>query len=323
LIRGLDRERMHMEFIRPDININFMKRRVVAIGLSGLLIVVGIGLIVARGGPRYGIDFAGGLLVQVRFQAPTTSGDIKAALEEKGLPRPMVQHAWELGEKGSHEYIIRTDLGEGVPEDLTKKVQEALEERFGSGALQIRRVEMVGPKVGKDLRSKGIKSMVFALLGILIYISWRFQLKFAFGAVIALVHDVLLTLGAFALTNKEINLPIIAALLAIIGYSLNDTIVVYDRIREDLRKYRRQGYDQIINRSINETLSRTLLTSGTTLIVVVALFLFGGGVIHDFAFALLVGIVVGTYSSIFIASPIVLFWQEHFGTRRPKPAKIM
>jgi preprotein translocase subunit SecF len=305
-----------MELIRPDINIDFMKRRFIAAGLSVALLLIGLTSLVLRGGPRYGIDFAGGLLVQVRFEEPTSSGEIKAALVGKGLASPVVQHSWELGDRGGHEYIIRMDLGEGAPEELTQGVQQALEDRFGSEALKIRRVEMVGPKVGKDLRAKGIKSMVFALIGILIYISWRFQPKFAFGAVLALVHDVLLTLGAFSVTHKEVNLPIIAALLAIIGYSLNDTIVVYDRIRENLRKYRRQAFGQTINRSINETLGRTLLTSGTTLMVVLALFIFGGGVIHDFAFALMVGIVVGTYSSIFVASPFVIFWQERFGARR-------
>jgi len=293
------------------------------VGLSILLILVSVALILIRGGPRYGIDFAGGLLVQVRFQQPTTSAEIKAAVQKNGLPAPMVQHAWGIGEREEHEYIIRMDLGEGAPEELTQALRQALEEGFGSEHTQIRRVEMVGPKVGEDLRVKGIKSMVFALIGILIYISWRFELKFAFGAVLAILHDVLLTLGAFALTNKELNLPIIAALLAIIGYSLNDTIVLYDRVRENLRRYRRLAYQQVINRSINETLSRTVLTSGTTLLVVLALFLFGGGVIHDFAFALMVGIIVGTYSSIFIASPFVIFWQEHFGSRQRKAAKIM
>jgi preprotein translocase subunit SecF len=256
--------------------------------------------------------------VQVRFEQPTTSAEIKEVLKGEELPSVLVQHAWEFGQKSGHEYIVRLDLGEGKPEALTQAVRGALDSHFGTEALEIRRVDMVGPRVGKDLRSKGIKSIVFALIGILIYVSWRFQFKFACGAVLALVHDVMITLCAFSLTNKEISLPIIAAFLAIIGYSLNDTIVVYDRVRENLRKYRRQPFDWVINRSINDTLSRTLLTSGTTLMVVVALFLFGGGVIHDFAFALLVGILVGTYSSIFIASPVVVFWQSRMGPPRTK-----
>jgi preprotein translocase subunit SecF len=298
-----------MEFIRPDVNINFMGRRWIAIGLSLLVILIAIASLLYHRGPRYGIDFAGGLLVQVRFQQPTTAAQIREAFRGTDLPQPIVQHAWEIGEKGQHEYIIRLDLRKGTPEALTQAVRKALVSHFGSNALEVRRVEMVGPKVGRDLRVKGIKSIIFALIGILIYISWRFEFKFACGAVLALIHDVMITIGAFSITNKEINLPIVAAFLAIIGYSLNDTIVVYDRIRENRKKYRRMPFTDVINRSINETLSRTILTSGTTLLVVVALFFLGGGVIHDFAFALLVGILVGTYSSIFIASPVVIFWQ--------------
>jgi preprotein translocase subunit SecF len=168
----------------------------------------------------------------------------------------------------------------------------------------------VGPQVGAALRRQATLAIVYALVGILIYITIRFEFRFAVAAILALVHDVLITLGAFALTNKELSLPVIAAFLAIVGYSLNDTIVVFDRIRENLKLYRREVYEAVINRSINETLSRTLLTSLTTLLVVLALFFLGGEVIHDFAFALLVGIIVGTYSSIFVASPLLIFWQH-------------
>jgi len=177
---------------------------------------------------------------------------------------------------------------------------------------------MVGPKVGKDLRSKGIKAIIFALVGILIYISWRFEFRFAVGAVIALAHDVMITVGALSLSDKELSLPVLAALLTIVGYSLNDTIVVYDRIRENMRRMRREVYEKVVNISVNETLSRTVLTSATTLIVIVILFLIGGGVIHDFAFALLVGIIVGTYSSIFVASPLVVLWEKKFPKKSRK-----
>jgi preprotein translocase subunit SecF len=186
-----------------------------------------------------------------------------------------------------------------------------LNSAYGDGAVDLRRVEMVGPQVGKDLRQKGLLSILYAMIGILIYISWRFELRFAVGAIIALLHDVLITLGVFSLTGREIDLPIIAAFLAIIGYSLNDTIIVYDRIRENYGKHQKQGFNAVVNRSINETLSRTILTSGTTLLVVLALFIFGGGVIHNFAFALLVGILIGTYSSIFVASPVLIFWDDY------------
>jgi preprotein translocase subunit SecF len=174
---------------------------------------------------------------------------------------------------------------------------------------------MVGPQVGKDLREKGMMAILYAMIGILVYVTWRFEFRFAVGAILALVHDVVITLGAFSLFNQEIDLPVIAAFLAIIGYSLNDTIIVYDRIRENMGKHSKDGLVRIVNRSINETLSRTILTSGTTLLVVAALFVFGGGVIHTFAFALLVGILIGTYSSIFVASPLLIFWDERRGTR--------
>ena len=193
---------------------------------------------------------------------------------------------------------------------MSQKVQADLEKTFGAGKVDIRRVEMVGPQVGKDLRSKGLQAILYAMIGILIYISWRFEFRFAIGAIVALVHDVLITLGMFSVFGKEIDLPIIAAFLAIIGYSLNDTIIVYDRIRENMAKHNKESFSFIVNRSINETLSRTLLTSGTTLLVVLALFALGGGVIHNFAFAMLVGVIVGTYSSIFVASPILIFWQQ-------------
>jgi len=238
---------------------------------------------------------------------------------------------------------------------LSDKVKKTLASQLGE-EVEIRRVEMVGPKVGEDLRQKALFAIFYAILFIAIYISGRFELKwlmsivmalslafvvwiastfgvsvtwlilislvvtlglcwalklkYAMGAVIALIHDVTITIGAFALTNREISLAIIAAFLTIVGYSLNDTIVVFDRIRENLRRFRRRGFEEVINASINETLSRTILTSTTTLIVVVALFILGGGVIHDFAFAILVGILVGTYSSIFVASPILLIWES-------------
>ncbi len=175
---------------------------------------------------------------------------------------------------------------------------------------------MVGPKVGADLREKGFLAIVYAMIGILLYITWRFEFRFAVGAIVALVHDVGITLGAFSLFGRDIDLPIIAAFLAIIGYSLNDTIIVYDRIRENMGKLSKENFGVIINRSINETLSRTILTSGTTLMVVLALFIFGGGVIHNFAFALLIGVLVGTYSSIFIASPLLLYWEDVKAARK-------
>jgi preprotein translocase subunit SecF len=248
--------------------------------------------------------------------------------------------------------------------NLSKEVKDSLEKVYGENTVTVERVEMVGPKVGKDLRQKALLAIYYALLFIAIYISGRFELKwmpalimagalmlgvyvlraagmsipmlilaalvitmaccwllrlkFALGAVTALIHDVLITLGAFAIANKEFNLTVVAALLTIIGYSLNDTIIVFDRIRENLRKSRKLNFAEVVNSSINQTLSRTILTSGTTLIVITALFILGGGVIHDFAFALMVGVVVGTYSSIFVASPVLIAWEAKFASPRKR-----
>ncbi len=296
-----------MEFIKPGTKINFLGIRRMAFGLSGIVICASIISVIIHGGLNYGIDFAGGTLVQVKFAKPTRVETIKENLASIGLDRSLVQR---FGEKKENEYLIRVEKSVSDLEGLSLQIEETLQKAYGKEGAEIRRTEMVGPKVGKDLRKKGILAIIYALVGILIYITWRFEFIFAVGAIIALAHDVMITVGAFSITNKEFTLPIVAAILTIIGYSLNDTIVVYDRIRENRRKMRRESFARIINASINETLSRTLLTSLTTLIVVVILFIFGGGVIHNFAFALLVGVLVGTYSSIFVASPIILTWQQ-------------
>ena len=341
-----------MEFIKPDTHFDFVGKRTYAFGLSALMIVATIISLIAHGGPRYGIDFAGGTLIQVKFSSAPPINTIKAGLADLGLSRSTVQL---FGEPQDNEFLIHTDISETAAQDFSEKIQSALSAKTGAD-VEIRRVEMVGPQVGKDLREKALMAMFFTLLFITIYISGRFefkwvvsgvmaagliaavyffqvmqvsipfligiallvalalfwllQLRYAMGAIVALIHDVTITVGMFSLFNKEFTLPIIAALLTIIGYSLNDTIIVFDRIRENLRKNPRSPFGQILNSSVNETLSRTILTSGTTLLVVVALLILGGGIIHDFAFALLVGIIVGTYSSVFVASPILLAWQR-------------
>ncbi|MEJ5378039.1 MAG: protein translocase subunit SecF [bacterium] len=310
-----------MELIRSDLNIDFLRRKWLFMGLSGVLILVGIVSLVVKGGPDFGIDFAGGLLVELRTQKPTSPAEVRQALAEKRMGNFVVQNAWELGKASGQDFLIRMDLGEGKPEELSKLVQKALEDHFGKEGLEIRRVEMVGPKVGKELQRKGTWAVILALIAILVYLAWRFEFKYSLGAVTALFHDVMITLGAFSVTGREIDLPIVAAFLTIVGYSVNDTIVIFDRVRENVRKYRRTPLAEIINRSVNETLSRTILTAGTVFITDLALFLFGGGVIHDFAFALLVGIVAGTYSTVFIASPIALAWEQRFGTKRSSAGK--
>ena len=351
-----------MQFIKPGVNIDFIGRRKAAFVLSIAMIIITIFLLVWRGGPNLGVDFSGGVLIQVKLETKRTPSEIRDALQAIELQDSIIQ---EFGEEGQFEYLIRVTSIDIQLSGLSQKVKETLASQLGE-EVEIRRVEMVGPKVGKDLRQKALLAIFYAILFIAIYISGRFEgkwlysiimalslafvvwiastfgvsvtwlilisivvtlglcwflkLKYAMGAVIALIHDVILTIGAFALTNREISLAIIAAFLTIVGYSLNDTIVVFDRIRENYRRFRRRGFEDVINGSINETLSRTILTSTTTLIVVIALFILGGGVIHDFAFAILVGILVGTYSSIFVASPILLFWEGQLA-QRPKGRK--
>ena len=341
-----------MRFIKPGVNIDFIGKRKIAFGFSLLLILITIASLIIHKGPRYGIDFSGGTLIQVKFQVPVNVSDIKSALNDMALGSSSVQ---AFGEKGAHEYLIRTDIPKDTGEGFTDTIQKTLSSATGSDA-EIRRIEMVGPQVGKDLQEKALFAMFFSLLFITIYISGRFELKwmlsgvvaaalmgavyflslfnvsiailigaalvvtiilfwflelkYAMGAIVALIHDVSITVGIFSIAGKEFTLPIIAALLTIIGYSLNDTIIVFDRIRENQKKLQRISLENTINKSINETLSRTILTSLTTLVVVIMLLLFGGGIIHDFAFALTVGIFIGTYSSVYVASPLLLAWEN-------------
>ncbi len=291
-----------MEFIKPGINIDFVGKRKIFISISLLIIAIGIISLIVKGGPKYGVDFAGGTIVQIKFNKNVQISQLRKVMSKD----VSIQSFGETGD----EFLLRFPQTSADTEALSNNIKTILIKNFGKKSYEIRRIEMVGPKIGKDLRKKGLLAIIVAIIGILIYISIRFEFRFALGAVIALVHDVLITLGLFSILNKEIDLTILAAFLTIVGYSLNDTIIVYDRIRENMKKYVKGNFGNIINKSINETLSRTILTSGTTLFVVLALFLFGGGVIHDFALALLIGIVVGTYSSIYIASPILLLLEK-------------
>jgi preprotein translocase subunit SecF len=300
-----------MDIIKPNTNIDFLKMKKIFLAVSLSLIVIGIGSIVLHKGLNYGIDFSGGTLVQLKFNDAADIRKIREGLKEIDLGESVIQ------EYGSpEEVIIRVEKSSENLQNLSDKITEALGKTFGEGAFIVERVEVVGPQVGQDLRTKALRALLFAMIGILIYITFRFEFRFAVGAVLALIHDVFITVGLFSLLNKEFTLPIIAALLTIVGYSLNDTIVVFDRIRERMKLKKKETYEETINQSINQTLGRTLLTSLTTLVVVLALFILGGEVIHDFSFALIVGIFVGTYSSIFIASPTLVLFQ-----RFAKPAK--
>lgn len=294
-----------MEIIKKDIAFDFIGKRKPTITISLALILIGIVLFAVKGGLKLGIDFSGGTLIQIQFKEQVSIDKIRASFSELGLGSSSIQ---QFG--SDRDVLINTEQFSETLEDLGDKIKKQLENDFAPDSFEILRVEMVGPKVGRDLREKAFLSIFYALIGIVIYISWRFELRFAVAAIVALIHDILITTTFFLFFDKEFTLPIIAAFLTIIGYSLNDTIVVFDRIRENLRKIRKKNFEYIINFSINQTLSRTILTSLTTLIVVLSLFFLGGEVIHDFSFALMIGVFVGTYSSIFIASPFLLVWEK-------------
>jgi preprotein translocase subunit SecF len=348
-----------LEIVPHGLHINFLGKAKLFIALSVLALLVGLGSIVVRGGLNLGIDFSGGTLLQLRFDQPAVLSTIRDALNTMGLGEGLVQH---FGDE--REVLIRLPQSTNEEtENIGEQVLSALQERLPEQKIELRRVEVVGPQVSSDLRQQALFAMFYATLGIVIYISGRFeakwlaalglavalftvtytitqwipgvsptilivvalvvttafclllQLRYALAAIVAVFHDVLITVGCFSLLDKAFSLQIIAALLTIIGYSLNDTIIIFDRIRENMHGQRREQYATVVNASINQTLSRTVLTTGTTLIVVVMLFFFGGEVIHDFAFALLVGMIAGTYSTVFIASAILVYWPQQ-GARR-------
>lgn len=353
---------MSFEIIKPGININFIGRRHIAFAVSAALILVCLGSIFFKG-LEMGIDFAGGLAVQARFSQDISPDQIREALNADGLPSPTIQ---PFGEVGETEYRINIQSSEDLESDvsgevpLSQQIQESLFKHFGADQVEIRQVEMVGPRVGQDLRQKAMSALYYSILMILIYISGRFERKwgtsavlvgglllllyvaslfgvsmvyliilalaltlilcyvlkfeYALGAILSLLHDVIVTVGIFSLLDKEITLSFVAAVLTIAGYSLNDTIIIYDRIRERVASGRKADYAETINRGINETLSRTVLTSGSTLLVILALYLLGGPVNRDFALALLIGIGFGTLSSIFISAPALLFWTRSKNT---------
>jgi preprotein translocase SecF subunit len=294
-------------FLEP--RINFVGVRRFAYVFSGIALL-GTVVLLLSGALKGGVDFTGGRLVQVRFEDVVVDiSDVRSLLEEAGVGGSEVQ---TFGE--ANELLIRLPVSqEGEQDSLT--VEDIIRQGY-PGSVEITRVEDVGPKIGGELRRDAIRAVLWALVLLLVYISWRFELRFAVGAVVALAHDVLITLGVFALSGREMSLPVVAALLTIVGYSLNDTIVVFDRIREQLRLMRREVFESVVNLSINKSLSRTIITSLTTFVVVLVLYLFGGKVINDFAFALLIGVLVGTYSSVFVASPVVIEWHHYITSRR-------
>lgn len=312
-----------MEFLKRDTRIDFIGRRRIAALISISVIVIVLLSLFFRG-LNLGIDFTGGTLVEVSYSSSVNTEEVRTNLRRSGLDGVVVQYFGtsrdvlirlpadpEVDAAESSSLIIsslREPYGETLAESSENDSQRCVfqDGTTGDCTVQMRRVEFVGPQVGGELTEKGGLAMLYALIGILAYVAWRFEWRFALGAVIALVHDVVVTVGIFSLLGLEFSLPVLAAVLAVIGYSLNDTIVVFDRIRENFRKMRKGTIVEIMNSAINQTLRRTLLTSLTTLLVVVTLILLGGEIIKGFAVALFIGILVGTYSSIFVASPVVL-----------------
>lgn len=299
-----------MQFFHTP-NIDFISKRRIAYAISTALFAVGMISLILRGGPNYGIDFKGGTSVVVRFESAVSTADLRSTLSEADLGDSEIS---KFGAK--NEFVIYiAQQKEASASEMVDNVENALTAGLDV-PFEVLQEETVGPKIGAQLRSAMILACLIALLLILIYISIRFELVFAVGAIVALFHDVLIILGIFSLLNFELSLKEIAAFLTIIGYSLNDTIVVYDRIRENLKVLRSEELPSLINKSINQVLSRSVITSLTTFIVVFILFVAGGEVIKGFAFAMLVGVVVGTYSSIYVASPLVLEWQVRHGGKR-------
>ena len=375
-------------------NFTFMKYKFFAFALSGIIIAVGIVNITNKKGLNYGIDFAGGTLIQIRFINPFSIADLRQSLSNIGLGNSKIQEV----EKGQREFIIRTMLPEedvdqeleshvimgnkvvetlkkdedrlasekglkdlnniemnqltyifqtslpdkaeelaekiidfresaeqkGIIENLNELTEleispeaiELLKEKTYLGSMSIKRRETVGPQVGHELRRKATQATIWALIGMLIYIGIRFKFAYGVAAILTLAHDVLITMGLFSLTNREINLPVIAAILTIVGYSLNDTIVIFDRVRDNIKILRKHNFENILDTSINQTLSRTVITSGTTFLTVAALFFFGGEVINDFAFTMMIGVIIGTYSSIYQSCSILLFWKKIFNPKK-------
>jgi preprotein translocase subunit SecF len=287
-----------------NVNIDFLGKRKIAGIISGAIILAGLVSLVVHGGPLYSIDFEGGTEIQVLFTESTDVEAVRSVLSEIGYGDAAIR-----GFGSEDEFLIHVKTATKSDEQVNT-IREALASIHG-GSYEIRRLETVGPKIGKELRGDMISAVLIAMAGIVIYISIRFQFMYAIGALVALIHDVLITLGLFSLLNMEISLSVLAAFLFIVGYSLNDTIVVFDRVRENAKEKRHDSFLSVLNISLNQTLNRTVITSMTTLTVVLILLFFGGEVIKPFAFALTIGLVVGTYSSIFVASPVVLAWDEN------------
>ncbi len=304
--------------IIKETHIDFMSQRKLAFILSAVIILSGIGSLVVNGGPKLSIDFKGGTLVSVQYTKAMDVESVRSAMANVNVDGQTFDFSREeIKHFGSPEAVlVRVPHIEGAPENFAQKIVDHLYTAFPESVPELKTDFILGkgtvtPKIGSELSGKAVMAIISSLGLILLYISVRFEFRFALGAIAALTHDVLITLGLFSLLSYEISLPIIAAFLTIVGYSLNDTIVIFDRIRENIKASKQDTYVNIVNRSMNESLSRTIVTSLTTFMVVLVLWLFGGEVIHNFALAMIIGVIVGTYSSIYIASPIVIQLHEN------------
>jgi preprotein translocase subunit SecF len=310
-----------MQLFSRTTDIDFLRWRWHALALSAVVIVAGLVTMAVRGVPL-GIDFSGGTIVVLKFEDAVSEQAVREALA--GLPGEKVVQ--QFGRPGDHQILVRlpelvTERGTSL-EQGAKAILGALE-AAKVGRFEIRSTEIVGPVIGKDLQRKGVYATLASLVGILAYIALRFRLSFAVGAIVATLHDILVTLSCLTFFGYELSLNVVAALLTITGYSVNDTIVIFDRVRENLRTTRRDALAEVVNRSVNQTLSRTIITAGTTFLAVLALFLFGGEVLHGFAFTMLVGIVTGTYSTVFIAAAVaIIMSQRRAEARAGAPAAV-
>ena len=292
-----------MEIVSKNLNIDFMRVRNPAVMLSVVWLLLAVAAIAVRG-LNFGIDFTGGTLIEVGYKQDVKLESVRQALAEGGFEGAAVQRFGTL-----RDVLIRlapSATGDTASAELSDRVFRALN-NAAQGEVELRRVEFVGPQVGDELAEDGALAVLVAMIAILMYVAMRFEWRFAVGAVVALAHDVLFTVGLFALLQIEFDLPVLAAVLAVIGYSLNDTIVIFDRVRENFRKMRKGSPVEIINGSVNQTMARTIMTSGTTLVVLLALFFLGGENVHGFSLALIVGVVIGTYSTIYVASAVALW----------------
>ncbi|MEK6712137.1 MAG: protein translocase subunit SecF [Nitrospinota bacterium] len=303
-----------MEIFPPGTRFDFIGKWRVFVGISCAAVLLSLVLLAAKG-LNYGIDFTGGALVQVLFREAKPISEVREAMGRLTLGEVVIQN---IGH--DREFLIRVGKADEAVE-AERQITRGLEVRFGKGVFEIRRAEMVGPQVGHDLRRKALFSVLLGWLAMLIYVGFRFRFIQGVAAIVALVHDVIITLGVYALSGKEFNLPTVAAILTIIGYSINDTIVIFDRIRENVRLAGRLGYAELINTSINQTLSRTILTTAVTMLSVLAVLFLGGELIADVAFALVVGMIAGTYSTVYVAGPILLLWHSTVGARPARNKK--